>query len=293
MQPSLREIIEAKNNRLSTIPEKFYSVVESTESVIYERLLLLIDKLKVDAEGNILRTKANLVVADEIVVELNKVLYSSDYVNALASFAGQFDKQKVLNDKYFAKVFGDFASPDVAAMLVDYSKKQAVTLLTGSSVDVSFFKPINTVLTDAVAVGSSRVGMIKSIRETVIGSKNIDGRLLAHSKQIAHDAFSLADRSYTHAVADEFDIEWFFYSGDTIDTSREFCVEKHNMYFHKKEIEAWASGTWDGKMKGTNKSTIFKTAGGYNCRHSITPVSITMVPDTVIKRNIEKGNYKK
>ena len=48
---------------------------------------------------------------------------------------------------------------------------------------------------------------------------------------------------------------------------------------------------WQGKMYGTNESTIFVTAGGYNCQHSIMPVSVFAVPKADIERNIKNGNF--
>ena len=305
MPDTLLEIIKEKNKRLVSIPNKFYSSVQKTEVDIYAKLLGLLERLKTDAKGQIIRSKANLLIADEINVELKKVLYSSDYIKAVASFAKQFDSQKVINDKYFSKAFPEFTASEIADTLVQYSKKQAVTLLTGSSIDDKFFQPINQAITDAVDTGASRVDLIQAIRDVAIGDPEREGKLLSYSKQIAHDAFALADRSYTNAIADEFQVEWFFYSGDQIPTSRDFCIARHNKYYHYKEIQAWGqgkdigvainpkTGLWEGAMKGTNKATIFKTAGGYNCQHSIMPVSISVVPKSVIERNREAGYYNK
>ena len=50
MPDTLREIIEAKNKRLVTIPDRFYSSVQKAEVDIYSRLLLLIYKLKKDSK---------------------------------------------------------------------------------------------------------------------------------------------------------------------------------------------------------------------------------------------------
>ena len=291
--PDLRKIIEEKNKRLVSVPNKLYSSIEKSEAKIYQNLLTLLDKLKLDVKGNVIRSRANLIIADEITTELKKVLYSSDYIKAVSEFSKQFNVQKIENDQYFNKAFPLFEGSALADDLVVYSRRQAVTLLTGSSVDVNFFQPINKIIIDSVDTGASRIDLIKAIQDTVIGDPEKEGKLLSYSKQIAHDAFALADRSYTNAIAEELNIEWYFYSGGIIDTSRDFCIERHEKYFYYKEIQDWASLKWDGKMKGTNKATIFKTAGGYNCEHSITPVSISVVPDSVIKRNKENGNIKK
>jgi hypothetical protein len=302
--PTIREILNEKNRRLVEIPNEFYSSVQKTEQQLYARLLELLDKLKLDASGQAIRSKANLAIAEEITTQLKNTLYSSDYVKALADFSGQFNNQENLNSDYFKKAFPEFTGSELASQLVQVSRKQAVELLTGSAIDNSFFTPIKQALIDAVDMGVSRIDLIKTIQTTVIGDPEKEGKLLSYSKQIAHDSFALSDRSYSNAVAEDLGVEWFFYSGHIIDTSRPFCIERHNSYYHYKQIEAWGdgkdlgkvknpkTGLWDGAMKGTNSKTIFKTAGGYNCEHSFMAVSISDVPKTVVNRAIKDGYYK-
>jgi len=102
----------------------------------------------------------------------------------------------------------------------------------------------------------------------------------------------LSDRSYTSAVSEDLQAEWFLYAGNTIKTSREFCVERHNHYYYYKTIEDWSHEDWSGKIPGTNEKTIFTTAGGFSCRHSIIPVSINIVPRKVILDAIENWGFR-
>jgi len=128
--------------------------------------------------------------------------------------------------------------------------------------------------------------------------------MVSHVKRVAYDAFAVSDRTYTNTVSNVLGIEWYFYSGGTIDDTRDFCQERIGKYFHKKEVEGWGenksccglkypnSNGWQGRNTLTNKTTIFTLAGGYNCKHSISPVSLRSVPKSVVQRNIENGNYK-
>lgn len=63
-----------------------------------------------------------------------------------------------------------------------------------------------------------------------------------------------------------------------MDTTRPFCKARAGKFFHRSEVEAWASMDWAGKMAGTDARTIFVTRGGYNCQHSLLPVSKFAVP---------------
>lgn len=291
--PDLRDIIERKIKRLESVPDKFISNVDKAERSVYSKMIELLNALKLDKNGNVIRSKANLARVEEIVKEMKKVLYGSDYIQAVSSFAKEFTVQKNINNEYFGAAFDDFTPGELAEAMVDMSRRQTIEMLTGASVDVSFFTPIKQQMINAVEAGASRVEMINAIRQVAIGTDKVEGRLLTYAKQIAHDAFAMSDRSYANTIGTDLNIEWYFYSGDKIDTSREFCIARHNKYYHKKEVEAWAGlKGWDGRMRGTNKRTIFITAGGYQCRHSIIPVSISAVPPSVIERNKKNGNYK-
>ena len=142
---------------------------------------------------------------------------------------------------------------------------------------------------------------VASIRDFVEGTDTTNGKLLQYSKQIAHDQFAFSDRGYTNAVSDELEAEWYFYAGDEIPTSRCFCIERHDKYWHYKEIEKWGEGQdlgecksgdlWKGAHIDTNAQTIFVYLGGYFCMHSLQPVSIFVVPKEIVERNIANGNY--
>ena len=44
--------------------------------------------------------------------------------------------------------------------------------------------------------------------------------------------------------------------------------------------------------RATDPQTIFAYVGGYNCQHSLLPVSVFSVPKIAIQDAIEKGYYK-
>jgi len=61
-------------------------------------------------------------------------------------------------------------------------------------------------------------------------------------------------------------VEFFQYFGGIILDSRCFCIERHQKFYHKKEIEAWGrgenlgkcntgDGKWAGYQEGTNADT--------------------------------------
>lgn len=298
---TLLEILDKKNQRIEDIPESFQSSVEKLQRRIYNRIVELIGQLET-RNGQIVMSEANLLRVQNINDELKRVLNGREYIEAVRKFTNEFEVQKNANDAYFRKAFGSSFTPTgIANQLVRNSQRNAFELLAGAPAEQNFIEPIRAQLEQAVSSGASFKDTIQGIRDTVEGTEESDGRLLRYSKQVSWDAFALSDRAYTNAISEDLDIEWYRYSGGLVKDSRCFCEERDRQYFHYKEIEAFgrmedlgACNTgdgWAGMMKGTNESTIFIVAGGYNCRHTWSPVSIFIVPRDVILRNMANGNF--
>jgi len=299
-EPSFIDIIRRKSARLESIPDAFISAVERDQRQILSGIIELFAGLDTKS-GKILMSEANLSAIESIGANLRAVMLESKYIESLTKFAKEFDIQGELNDTYFFKAFPkEFEVSAIADAVLQARKQQVIDLLIESPIDTEFILPIKEQLLNAVSSGASLTDTIKGIREFVAGTPEKDGKLLSYSKQIAYDGFALADRSYTNAIADELDAEWFYYSGGLLKTSRPFCERFNNKYFSKRQIENFGEGLDEtgktlpekdllGRIEGTNKNSIFVTAGGYNCRHSWMPVSVFLVPKDVIRQNIELG----
>lgn len=289
--PSANDLIKEKTSRLTKIPDEFLDAVSKSQKELFPEVVDLLSKLKVDSQGNIILDNANLELSAELKEQLKQILLDSDYISAVKEFAKQFDTQATITNQLVRKAF-DFSDFDKSKKLIQLSKRNASDILINSIGDDAFANAITEQVNIALSNNASFKETIKSIQDIVIGNDKVDGKLQQYAKQVAHDQFAIADRSYTSAVAEEVGAEWFKYSGDTIESTREFCEVRHNKFYYYKEIEEWADLKWDGKIPGTTEKTIFSTAGGYNCRHSIIPVSIFAVPKKDIERNINNGNFK-
>jgi hypothetical protein len=137
------------------------------------------------------------------------------------------------------------------------------------------------------------------LRYLIEGNEEVDGRLMSHVKRVAYDSFAVSDRSYTNTIATDLGLEFYRWSGGKIEDTRCFCLERAGKYFHREEIKAWgrgenigkckSNGLWEGANSNTDEATIFFYAGGYNCKHSIAPVSKKSVPADVMQRARAEG----
>ena len=278
--PTLRQLINDRSDRLARAPEQLVTRVERLQRGIFQRVLAELDDLQRDAAGRILRTAANLEKAARITETLRGVLTGTEYLGVLATFAAEFDKSQATSDAIFRKTFGaEFAPSDLAQLTLATSKARAVELLAGATATTNFLEPLRGAIEQAVTSGSSWLETVQQMSALINGTADVQGKLAKHVKQVAWDALAVADRSYTEAVASELGVEWYFYSGTELPTTRDFCRERMGKYWHESEIRAWAALDWDGKMaESTNSSTIFQNLGGWNCRHILVPVSTSAVP---------------
>lgn len=289
--PSIEELIRIKADRLEEIPDELLNRIQKVQKLVLPQVIDLISLLDRDSQGFIELTDKNLQLLSTIQGQLRDVLLGSEYTEVVDEFVEEFKVQAGVSDALFKATFKDYVSGGKASELVTLSQRKAADLLVNQATDQVFANAIYETVDLAIANNASFAETVKMVQDIVIGDEETEGKIYRYAKQIAHDQFAIADRSYTSAVAEELDAEWFFYAGSVISGSREFCIDRHNKYYYYKEIESWAALDWDGKDPQTTEQTIYSLAGGINCRHSIIPVSIFTVPKTVIQRNIENGNF--
>ena len=289
--PTIFELITEKLNRLDSIPKKFLTNVDKAQYQILDSILKRMSEFNLTPQGTIQMTAENMLKAEELINDLEQVFNKSDYIESVTEFASSFDIQKKITDKYFSKAFPDFSKKDFAEAVFQSSKKSAVESLSSATVKTKFLEPLKEQITQIVSSGMDYRDAVKYLREYAIGNDEESGKLLKYSKQIAYDSIAKSDRAYTSAVAEELQSEWFYYAGGLIKTSRDFCRERNGSYFHYKEVEDWSKLKWDGKMENTTSQNIYENLGGWNCNHSLIPVSIDRVPEKVVRRNIANGNY--
>lgn len=280
-----------KLERLIKIPEVFIAELYKVQTQIYREALKYIKAFETQG-GQIVLNKKNLALLAEFNTWYMAVIEQTGFYDALQKFINEFDKQGAITAEYFRKEFGSAIVSSLSMEIIEQRKLLTAEVFINSIIDSEFKFYIKNHVTNAVLGRGTFSETLDTLQNIITGDERIDGKLVQYSKQVAYDSFVIADRTFTHSVSEALDAQWFKYSGGKREGTRPFCLSRFNQYFHKKEIESWAKLDWQGKIEGTDKRTIFDLAGGYNCKHSILPVSVFSVPEDVIKRNIKDGNYK-
>ncbi len=292
--------IEDKNDRLDSVPSNFVESVKGLEKDITKEIETLVSQLETE-NGNILLTDKNLSIIDSINKRLKDVIFNQEYEKNLTSFIGEFKTQADLNNEYFQTAVDiDFEPTSMYNNLLKVSQRNAIQLLNEDAFSQALIAPLQASLNAAVTTGQPFTETLSQLRYIIQGDDTVDGRLISHVKRVSYDAFAISDRAYTNTIATDLGLEFYLYSGGKVADTRCFCFERKGKYFHKKEIQNWGDGIgvgdcgkdWQGKNANTDSATIFFYVGGYNCKHSLLPVSIKSVPQTAIQRAKEKGYYK-
>lgn len=298
-EKKLKLLTSQKLKLIEGAPDAFYKAATAQE----KRLLAEIDKLigELDTkDGLVQTTQRNVNLINDIEKKLKKSFYKSEYIDAVDEMISTLDQVKDLTKEYFETGFGKVKSK-AADIAFGAKKAEVFGILAGtSSVDAVLFNPVKQLLTDSVANGVTFSELTNSIKTIVTGNDEVDGKLTKYAKQIASDTFSTSERNYTKALSEYFEVQFYRYQGGEIDSTRCFCDERNGKYFHIEEIKSWGRGEnvgdcgypWAGMYKETNENNIMSWLGGYNCKHSLVPVSLVMVPTADLKRAIENGWFK-
>lgn len=274
----IKRIVELKVERLESIPDAFSNRMVAIQRAKFSEVLSLLDELDY-SNGSIVVSQSNLLKIEQITEQVKEVLTSGEFETVVGELLNEFDEQAAITYKYFDASFDAFEIPTIANEILAQKKREAVIDLLNST-DQYLTNPIRQGLSNAVTTGASRKDVISLFKLLIEGDENTVGRLERSTRQIVSDTFALNDRAITNEVAKQIKADWFLYTGGLLKTTRPFCKSRNGKFYRRSEVESWgALEDWDGKMAGTDEKTIFVTAGGYNCQHSILPVSESVVPN--------------
>lgn len=263
----------------------FGKTVSQTQAALFEQMQLLVNRLELHPDGTIIQNQANRALLAKTDIYFNKAFNETGYYNELNGFTGDILKITSENTAYFSFVSDSFsANAQWIKSLQKQTMSDVTSLLANEGLEAAMKQPIMSILNQNVNTSASFNDLLKQIREFTLGTEELEGQLKRYSRQIVNDTLFNYNRALQEAISEQAGLKWYLYSGHIDKDSRPFCVARKGKYFHKDEIEKWASLEWAGKRRGTTASSIFIFAGGYNCRDILIPVSESVVPKSDLKR---------
>ena len=283
--------------------ERFSKNVVTRQNNMWSAIFKSIKNLETDDAGNILTTNKNLKILRNVRGDVKKAIITPQYKKNVQTYLRGFDELKGINDTYYKAIASGTlnANKQVFNEVKNFSIEATKNSLLDAGIEENLIKPVENILSQNVTSGGSFQDLTEALRKDILGDAKTLGKLERYSKQITTDALNQFNANYNETVSKDLGLEFYYYNGSLINTSRSYCIGmikgdelglEGGRYYHKKEIEKSSHLKWAGKIPSTTESTIFIFRGGYQCGHQWLAVSHLAVPKSVRDRAENKGFYK-
>jgi hypothetical protein len=255
-------------------------------SKLSDQVIELANQLPLDAKDRAKLLRETITLKQQIAAT---IINNKEYQQEVGKVITGFKELKNLSDAYFSELIDGFSAKDeLYKEILNANITLTKDNLLGAGIRNNFGNAITQVLKENVAGISNRTTLNATLKKFIEGTEAEQPFLNRYIKQTTNDAVMGFNREYIQTVSEDLNLAYYFYAGTVISDSRSFCKSRTGRYFTKKEVQNWSKlGNWNGRMAGTNENTIFTNAGGYNCRHTIWPV--TKVQYEIAKRNGTAG----
>jgi hypothetical protein len=254
--------------RISDAISKYEKATDKATVRVLEEVQELLGDLK--KQGQLFaRTKENLQIINKLNSRIQAIIADSGFYGGLSELLGEYNQSSTLINAYFGLNFKDFNPANatykqLTNFYIEKTANEIADVLNGDLV-----ADVKKILRDSVENGVNSTRTKALLKEYLADNK----KLVKYTKTIASDSLNQYAANYTLGIAEDLDLEHYYYKGTKIKTTRSFCNVRAGKYFTKKEIQDWGSLKWDGKNPATTKDNIFTLRGGYSCRHIFIPVS--------------------
>lgn len=292
MAVSPNEIVKLIDDKIG----KYIEVLPEISQYAFKEVQSLLKQLALDSSGNIKISIENLRLINKIKSRIESNILTQDYYSNVDDIKSTFNDITKLQTEYFSQAFDSFDRPKVIAEIQKISVNSTIESLNESAINEVVIKGVSDILEQNITSGASFLDLNKQLTNFMVGSKDIEPKLLSYSKQIMTDSLSQYTANYQKVVTDDLGLKWYQYVGSlTAKTSRPLCVALvDKRWIHETEIGDASRGIVDGKNVGTagmipntTKRTFQVYRGGYNCNHLLVPVAEEAVP-----KNIRISLYK-
>lgn len=254
------------------IESRMDSALPKVFAKLSDQVIDLASELSLDAKDRAKTLKELIKLKKDIA---DTIVMNAPYQVQVAEVIKGFEMLSELSNEYITLSIGDFKEKkELYKAILESNIATTKDALLGAGIRENFGTAIQEVLKDNISGIGTRSELNKTLRKFIEGTEAEAPFLNRYIKQTTNDAVMTFNSEYIQTISDDLGVEYYLYAGTVIADSRQFCTARSGRYFTTDEVKAWANlKGWDGRMKGTNSSTIFIYRGGYNCRHQLWPVA--------------------
>ena len=284
-----KKVLESRSKYADDSLNAFSQDIQaSTEKLLHDILIKYVTQFET-MSGVILFNRHNLNLVNELDDIFEK--YKTKYLNPIYE---QYAKNLIYTGRYTRDYYTVMSFKEKAIKKADDVIKllqeslginQKGQIIAGSFIDrLALASPFQDQLKNYtlsnITGKISKSQFIDGYKTIITGDEDVSSKLLTYAETEAHDAYFNAMRLTDDYIADGLGLNFLMYLPGTIDTSREFCIEKVGRIFYREDVEKWRNEDWIGKKEPYEPT---RDMGGWNCRHY--PAWIT---DEVAKQQDEQ-----
>jgi len=303
--PNFNEIAILIKRSLS----RFDKSIPDLQDKLFKEMLSEIKRL--DTKGDkISVTVKNLSILTSIKNKLNRLILNKEYTAQIKDFAKSFNEVYGLQFEYWKGIEKTFKPKPLLKAIRNQAITDTVKSLTTQGISANVSDAIIGILRTNITSGGSYKDLAEQLRQSLVNTPESKGILDRYVKTVANDSIQQFNRQYTQIVSNDLGYTWFRYMNTDIETTRCFCdAMTDKNYFHVSEVPKLLEGKGlkcngkpvpmykktglpYGMIDGTNAENFFIRAGGWNCRHSINPVSERQVPKDIRDAVFATAEYK-
>lgn len=290
-EENIRNLLTALDDAVNN----FNSAIPAIQKQIASEIELFVKDLDIKGDTVVSNVK-NLRKIAAFKDKLYSIIQNSEYGDRVNDFIDSFNTVADLQNTYFESISDKFKPTKLLEEIKAQSIGATIDALTENGLNANLINPIHNILLTNSTTGGSWSEMAQQLRTFITKTDSGVGQLERYTKQITTDTLNQFSGQYMDAVTNDLSLSWYMYDGAIIGTSRPFCeacVKKK--YIHRDEFAKLIEGDFpefdaaggviydktglpSGMIEGTNPSNLVVYRGGYNCGHSLIPVSDAVVP---------------
>ena len=266
------ELIKKIQELQMAIEKRMDDALPKVFAKLSDQVIDLASNLSLDAKDRAKSLKEMIKLKKDIS---DTIVNNSLYQAQVAEVVAGFDQLAKLSNDYISVILDDFKpKTELYKAILETNIATTKDALLGAGIRDNFGTAIQEVLKDNISGIGTRSELNKTLRKFIEGTDTEKAFLERYIKQTTNDSVMTFNAEYIQTIADDLDVEYYLYQGTVIADTRPFCEARSGRFFTKAEVEKWPNlKGWQGRMAGTNSSTIFIYRGGYNCRHQLWPVA--------------------
>ena len=270
--PSEDSLIKAIQDQQDVLLNNMSGSLKDVFKELSDQVLAITDDLTLNPKDRAKNLREMLRMKKSIS---ETIVNNKAYQNEVNGLLDGFEKLAALSDSYVGLILDSpYKRKALYNAILQTNIEVTKDALLGAGIDGNFGNAIQEVLKTNIAGTTKRSELRKLLSQFIEGTDEQKPYLERYITQTTNDSIMVFNREYIQAISDDLNFEFYRYKGTIIEDTRPFCKSRSGKVFTKEEVKKWADlGKWDGRMDGTNQSTIFSYCGGYNCRHTLYPIS--------------------